>query len=147
MLLAFLIYYSRCLENPASGHSMFLNRQFWNCFKLFKNILYWHGLVADKVLIEMAFHSLLNRYLLIGLRVNPVPNDSALKSRQIVNTIPSAWRKGKSRVELQRFIDFVSSLGTSTGLSRDAVRNIVNQLKDLSAYEDSEKLEKTVLLA
>ena len=130
---------------------MFLNRQFWNCFKLFKNVLNWHGLIADKVLVDMAINSLLNRYLIIGLRVTPMqwpmgPKHSVSKSQQIINAIPSGWRDGKMRNELQRYIEFLNSLGTNAGLSRDAVREVANQLKNLSAREDSEKLEKTVLM-
>ena len=132
---------------------MFLNRQFWNCFKLFKNVLNWHGLLADKVLVDMAINSLLNRYLIIGLRVTlthwPMgPKDSVAKSQQIINAIPSEWRKGKMRNELQRYIEFLNTLGTHAGLlkMRDAVKETANQLRSLSAHEDSEKLEKTVLM-
>ena len=140
-----LPYLCRSLENPASGHSLFLNRQFWSCFKLFKNVLCWHGLLADKVLTEMALNSLLYRYLIIGLGVNPSPLDSVMKSRQIVNSIPSEWKKGNMLSELQRLVKYLSALGTSVGLPRDAIRDVANQLKVLSALQESETLEKGLL--
>ena len=143
----FLFFICRCLENPQSGHSLFLNRQFWSCFKLFKNVLSWHGLLSDKVLSDMALNSLLYRYLIIGLGVNPSPLDSVKKSKQIVNAIPSEWKKGKIRSELQRLVKYLSALGTSVGLPRDAVRDVAQQLKSLSAYQESEALEKSLLLA
>ena len=93
----------------------------------------------------MALNSLLYRYLIIGLGVNPSPLDSVMKSRQIVNSIPSEWKKGNMLSELQRLVKYLSALGTSVGLPRDAIRDVANQLKVLSALQESETLEKGLL--
>lgn len=69
-----------------------------------------------------------------------------MKSRQIVNSIPSEWKKGNMRSELQRLVKYLSALGTSVGLPRDAVRDVANQLKVLAALQESEILEKGLLL-
>jgi len=50
------------------------------------------------------------------------------------------------RSELQRLVKYLSALGTSVGLPRDAVRDVANQLKVLAALQESEILEKGLLL-
>ena len=49
------------VENPLSGHAIFLQRQFWGAFKLYRNVLAWHGILSDSLVAEMALNSILNR--------------------------------------------------------------------------------------
>lgn len=58
-------FYFRVQENKTS----FFQRQFCSGLKLFRNFLSWQGILADKSLREMAINFLLNRYLLLALRV------------------------------------------------------------------------------
>jgi hypothetical protein len=81
------------LENASSGHARFLSRQFWGAFKLFKNILSWHGILSDKILLDLAINSLLHRYLIIALTITPDPNDALVKCRFITAAMPSEWIK------------------------------------------------------
>ena len=59
-MIGFHVSYS-LLENPLSGHSAFLKRQFWGAFKLYRNVLAWHGILSDSLVAEMALNSILNR--------------------------------------------------------------------------------------
>lgn len=49
----------------------FFQRQFTMAVKLLRNILSWQGLLGDNQLKLLAITSLLNRYLLAGLRFSP----------------------------------------------------------------------------
>ena len=134
------------LEKADSGHALFLNRQYWSTFKLFKNVLSWHGLISDKILIELALSSLLYRYLIIGLGVAPNAKDTVIKSRLIVSAIPNEW---KSKSELERFATYLSgSLGLNPGLPRTgdgSVKDLVLQLNTLGYSDQANQLEKNVL--
>lgn len=50
------------MNNVMSERYMFSQRQYWTCFKLFGNILMWHGFLSDEVVQELVFDGLLNRY-------------------------------------------------------------------------------------
>lgn len=49
--------------------SSFFQRQFSSALKLLRNFLMWQGILSDIALKEIAILSLLNRYLLLGVRV------------------------------------------------------------------------------
>ena len=131
------------LEKPESGHSLFLNRQYWSSFKLFKNVLCWHGLISDKILIDLALSSLLYRYLIIGLGVLNSASiaharESVTKTKQIVKAIPKEW---KSKSELERFANYLSnSLGPLTGES--SLNELVKQLTELGFVDHANQLKK-----
>ena len=147
-------YSKQALENPLSGHSVFLHRQFWSCFKLFKNVLCWHGLIADKILMDLSLSSLLYRYLLIGLGVTQNPVDCVFRSRQIVQAFPDEWKQGfrnnpekmKNIIDLDRFTKYLITLGhTPSGMPRESVKEVVQLLKVLGATNEADSLEKKVL--
>ena len=50
--------------------------------KLLRNLLSWQGLLGDNRLKNLALGSLLNRYLLAGLRVSP-PTDALSKANMV----------------------------------------------------------------
>ena len=135
------------MENPTSSHAIFFNRQFWGCFKLYKNILKWHGLLADKIIADLALNSLLYRYLIIGLGVSPNQVESVQRSSEIVGDLPTDWKSPKCRMktELQRFAKYLSNLGNAPGLSREAVKEIVKLLRTLGFIDESESLERKIL--
>lgn len=62
--------------------SAFFQRQFANAVKLLSNIVRWQGLLSDEVICEIAIDSLLNRYLLMGIRISE-PTDAALKCHMV----------------------------------------------------------------
>ena len=144
-VFAFLSY--RYLENPSNNHAVFFNRQVWGCYKLFKNILTWHGLLADKIIADMALNSLLYRYLIIGLGVSPNQTESVFRCRHIVNAIPSDWKgpKGRMKAEIQRFAAYLGNLGSTPGLSREGVKEVVSLLRTLGFIDEADSLERKIL--
>ena len=116
---------------------------------MYKNVLSWHGLLADKVIADLALNSLLYRYLIIGLGFSPNQTDSVLRSQQIVSVLPNEWKgpKGRMKTELQRLAQYLSTLGIAPGLSRDAVKMVVNLLRTLGFNDQSESIERKVLRA
>ena len=82
-------------ESPAS---IFLERQTWSCIKLFKNVMLLDGILSHKVLCEIAFDSILNRYILLALQTS-VRNVS-YKCKRIVESIPKQWIKQHDDVKV-----------------------------------------------
>lgn len=62
----------------------FYQRQFAMAIKLLRNLLSWQGLLGDLKLKNIALGSLLNRYLVAGLRVSP-PVDALTKANMVCN--------------------------------------------------------------
>lgn len=103
--------------------------------KLLRNLLSWQGLLGDQRLKNIALGSLLNRYLLAGLRVSP-PTDSLTKANmvhkmlivffrnndftfllicwrlllQIMSTLPRAWLQGDTIEHLKMFANLIQQL-------------------------------------
>jgi GC-rich sequence DNA-binding factor len=120
----------RIADNPNGSHAAFANRQFWACFKLFRNILSWQGLMTDEILSDLALNAVLNRYLLIALGVNPNSADALTKSKQIVAVLPSEWKeRGSAREHLKRLANYLASLGNSLSGQREAVNEVFSLLK------------------
>lgn len=115
--------------------SSFFQRQFSSALKLLRNFLMWQGILSDIALKEIAILSLLNRYLLLGIRVNysnQIPNDFKLnsidlllklqvcspvdavtKAHHIVNTLPRVWLQQETILNsLDMFIAFLRTLLT-----------------------------------
>ncbi len=109
LLLLQCCFLFRNLDNSSSVQTKFLSRQFWGAFKLMKNIFNWHGILSDKILLDLGVSSLLNRYLVVALTITADSSDALLKSKFIVSAIPSEWIKsGKFRNgKLPRKLDHV----------------------------------------
>ncbi|TRY77169.1 hypothetical protein TCAL_15999, partial [Tigriopus californicus] len=108
-------YMKQVAENPSSPHAQF-----------------WQEMLGDKVLADLAVSSLLNKYLLIGLGMNPDPLDALVKTRQIVSALPSSWREiGVAKEDLGRFAQFLATLSAKP-VGPDGVRSIVEMLKLLN---------------
>lgn len=52
------------------ARSSFFQRQFCSALKLLRNILSWQGMLADEALKSMAISTLLNRNLMMAIRVS-----------------------------------------------------------------------------
>ncbi|XP_011307082.1 PAX3- and PAX7-binding protein 1 isoform X2 [Fopius arisanus] len=87
----------------------FFQRQFAMAVKLLRNILSWQGLLGDTQLKNLALGSLLNRYLLAGLRVSP-PVDALGKANMIMSTLPRAWLQGATIEHLKMFATLIQQL-------------------------------------
>ncbi|KAI4483442.1 hypothetical protein M0802_013384 [Mischocyttarus mexicanus] len=87
----------------------FFQRQFAMAVKLLRNLLSWQGLLGDAQLKNLALGSLLNRYLLAGLRVSSPP-DALFKANMIMSTLPRAWLQGETIEHLRMFATLIQQL-------------------------------------
>ncbi|XP_053593178.1 PAX3- and PAX7-binding protein 1 [Microplitis demolitor] len=87
----------------------FFQRQFTMAVKLLRNILSWQGLLGDNQLKLLAITSLLNRYLLAGLRFSPAV-DALSKANMIMTTLPRAWLHGGTIEDLNMFATLINQL-------------------------------------
>lgn len=87
----------------------FFQRQFAMAVKLLRNLLSWQGLLGDTQLKNLALGSLLNRYLLAGLRVS-IPNDALFKANMVMSTLPRAWLQGETIEHLRMFATLIQQL-------------------------------------
>ncbi|XP_035897334.1 PAX3- and PAX7-binding protein 1 isoform X2 [Anopheles stephensi] len=95
-------------KQAQEAKSSFFQRQFCSGLKLLRNITSWQGILADAALKELAIGSLLNRYLLNGMRVCS-PVDAIAKASTIVYTLPRVWLTPGASV-VQSMDQFISML-------------------------------------
>ncbi|EZA57752.1 GC-rich sequence DNA-binding factor [Ooceraea biroi] len=84
----------------------FFQRQFAMAVKLLRNLLSWQGLLGDMQLKNLALGSLLNRYLLAGLRVS-CPTDYIYI---YLLTLPRTWLQGETIEHLKMFAALIQQL-------------------------------------
>uniref|UniRef100_A0A1A9W1K5 GCF C-terminal domain-containing protein n=1 Tax=Glossina brevipalpis TaxID=37001 RepID=A0A1A9W1K5_9MUSC len=120
------IFPKQVQENKTS----FFQRQFCTGLKLFRNFLSWQGIVADKPLREMAINSLLNRYLLMALRVCSF-NDAISKAYMIVNILPTAWLQPNMETlkTLQPFVLYIKHIVDASDSTNPAFMQSVDKAK------------------
>lgn len=138
------LYPKSAVENKTSPHSKFQERQFWSAVKLFRNILFWNGLLPDDTLKELGLGKLLNRYLIIAL-LNAVPGpDIVKKCNQIAAYLPEKWFENSamrtSISQLENFIQFLlkSAHTLSRSEFRDEVKEIILILVKIRALNQAE---------
>ncbi|XP_037038522.1 PAX3- and PAX7-binding protein 1 isoform X2 [Bradysia coprophila] len=98
-------------KQSQEARSSFFQRQFCSGLKLFRNVLSFQGILADSALKEYAILSLLNRYLLMAMRVC-TPVDATSKAYIIVNTLPRIWLQPELAIleSLGLFITYLKSV-------------------------------------
>uniref|UniRef100_A0A182Q932 GCF C-terminal domain-containing protein n=1 Tax=Anopheles farauti TaxID=69004 RepID=A0A182Q932_9DIPT len=98
-------------KQAQEAKSSFFQRQFCSGLKLLRNITSWQGILADAALKELAIGSLLNRYLLNGMRVC-TPVDAIAKASTVVYTLPRVWLSpGTSVVQsMEQFVNMLQHL-------------------------------------
>lgn len=89
-------------------HSFF-QRQFSMAIKLLRNIISWQGLLGDTKLKNIALSSLLNRYVLSGLRILH-PTLAIKKADMIAKILPSAWSNGSNVEHFKMFAGLIKQL-------------------------------------
>ena len=106
-------------------------------------------LLHFQILVDTAITTVLNRYLLTALGMNPDPLDAAKKCRHVVAALPRGWlqQPGGSdaaavKTDLARLCGYLVQLGGKGGGGRDFVQDVVNLLKFLGFVEESEKLRR-----
>lgn len=76
------------IKSPAHA---FLERQTWSSIKLFKNAMLFDGVLSYQVLCEIAFDSVLNRYIMLALQTSVMNISCLYKCQKIVDSIPKQW--------------------------------------------------------
>ena len=133
------------MDSPSGPHAQFAHRQFWSCFKLIQNVLRWHGLLGDGLLSDLALTSATNRYLLIGLGLNPDPLDAIQKAKAVVAALPKEWMaaSGAFRKELERLAGFLANtLGGAKGIGPQAVEEVAAMLRTMGFDEEAATLRR-----
>uniref|UniRef100_A0A8D8U288 PAX3- and PAX7-binding protein 1 n=1 Tax=Cacopsylla melanoneura TaxID=428564 RepID=A0A8D8U288_9HEMI len=94
------------MNDVESGRtSLFFQRQFASAIKLLGNIVRWQGLLSNDIVIQIGIDSLLNRYLILGLRTFTDPLVAAEKCKMISNVLPRSWLNSNSGIsQLEMFI-------------------------------------------
>ena len=77
-------------DSNSPAHA-FLERQTWSSIKLFKNIMLFDSLLSYQILCEIAFDSVLNRYILLALQTSVMNVSCLYKCQKIVDSIPKQW--------------------------------------------------------
>ena len=72
----------RSLESKGAAWSFF-HRQFWQAFKLLKNVLLFDAIIGQQVLVELSLDAILNRYIMLAMQTSPL-NEEALKRCTLV---------------------------------------------------------------
>uniref|UniRef100_A0A0P6K0Q7 Putative transcriptional regulator binding to the gc-rich sequence n=1 Tax=Aedes aegypti TaxID=7159 RepID=A0A0P6K0Q7_AEDAE len=109
--------------------SSFFQRQFCSGLKLLRNITCWQGVIADGPLTDLAIGSLLNRYLLNGMRVC-TPTDAINKASMIVYTLPRVWLTAGSAV-VQSMTQFIAMLQHVSSQLDPAIGNHADLIEKL----------------
>lgn len=65
-----LSWVSFIIHRLQEARSSFFQRQFSSALKLLRNILSWQGILADDALKSLAISTLLNRNLMMAMRVS-----------------------------------------------------------------------------
>ncbi|KAG7187897.1 hypothetical protein KM043_013866 [Ampulex compressa] len=108
----------------------FFQRQFAMAVKLLRNLLSWQGLLGDTQLKNLALGSLLNRYLLAGLRVSS-PTDALCKANMVMSTLPRAWLQGETIEHLRMFATLIQQLSKQLDQANPAHNEVLEYSKSI----------------
>ncbi|XP_065201950.1 PAX3- and PAX7-binding protein 1 [Planococcus citri] len=115
--------------------NVFFQKQFASSVKLFGNLLKWHEIINETILIDIANCSLLNRYLLMAIRTLQ-PLEAAAKCHTVASLFPRTWLKEKSEAESQltQFFSFVKLLITQIDGTNPHGREAIEKLAEIIRY-------------
>ena len=102
----FVPIFSKQIMEP---RHQFFQRQFAMAIKLLRNFLSWQNVIEDEALKNVALVSLLNRYLLAGLRIMP-PAEGLIKANMIMSTLPRVWLQEETIEPLKLLAALVEEL-------------------------------------
>ncbi|XP_072388932.1 PAX3- and PAX7-binding protein 1 [Diabrotica undecimpunctata] len=116
--------------------SQFFQRQFASGLKLLKNITSWQGILNDNLLKELALRSLLDRYLLTGLKFCSLI-DAVQKVKLISLILPRIWLQS-STPEFKNFsnaiVNLHQQLDKNNPLHLEPIETITNIMKTLRSF-------------
>nr|XP_039273520.1 PAX3- and PAX7-binding protein 1-like [Styela clava] len=149
------LFPTSALTNLVSGPGAFFEKQTWSCIKLFENILFFNGILSPKVLQELAFTSLLNRYIMLSLQTSPITTASVLKCQRIAEAIPTDWLKNPDDIatDLSSFSRYLlhsakhihGQLSVCNDQDKRKARSCINQLGKILSHIGSDENSQEVL--
>ncbi|XP_076799807.1 PAX3- and PAX7-binding protein 1-like [Clavelina lepadiformis] len=116
-----------------SAHA-FLDRQTWTCIKLFKNAMLLDGMLSYEILCELAFDSLLNRYIVLALQTSVLNISCLYKCQRIVDSIPKSWfaKYENMSSHLKSLVRFLVHFAQTTKVSNElATKTLLKQIKTM----------------
>ncbi|XP_022193893.2 PAX3- and PAX7-binding protein 1 [Nilaparvata lugens] len=109
----------------------FFQRQFAMAVKLLSNIVRWQGIVSDEIIFELALDSLLNRYLLLAIRISE-PFQAAVKCYMVSSALPKVWlQPDNTPKQLKSLIDQANTISEQLDQTRPLARDAVDKLSCL----------------
>ncbi|OQV16038.1 PAX3- and PAX7-binding protein 1 [Hypsibius exemplaris] len=142
------VYSQRILETDKEAVA-FVSDQFRAAFKLFCNILLFHGILSNAALVELSLERLLNRYLLLPLRTSHDRKESVARCVAIAARIPEdRLCTGPSPPTVPKHLEMFCHVTTNLGKqnpSREEVADLSKILQRLKDFKGAEVLEKQLL--
>ena len=153
-------YPKALLKNQSSDHAVFFQRQFWGAFKLYFNVLAWHGILSDAFIVETSLSSVLNKYLVISLGVMASCGEHeevCSKCSHIIQVLPVPWITTQTNLEikagsiismeykneLQRFSNFLVRTFASENIriQTKCIENVTRFVRKFGSEYDIRTLE------
>ena len=153
-------YPKALLKNQSSDHAVFFQRQFWGAFKLYFNVLAWHGILSDAFIVETSLSSVLNKYLVISLGVMASCGEHeevCSKCSHIIQVLPAPWITTQTNLEikagsiismeykneLQRFSNFLVRTFASENIRIQAkcIENVTRFVRKFGSEYDIRTME------
>ena len=153
-------YPKALLKNQSSDHAVFFQRQFWGAFKLYFNVLAWHGMLAEAFIVETSLSSILNKYLVISLGVMAScgeHDEVCSKCSHIIQVLPAPWITTQTNLEikagcmnsmvykgeLQRFSNFLvrTFVGENIRIQTKCIDNVTRFVRKFGSEYDIRTME------
>ena len=131
------LYSKDAISDPNTETHNFFHRQLWSCVKLFGNMFEFADVLGVGQIQEMAFGSLLNRYIMIGLLTMGMGKEGLVKCRAVVDRIPEKWLRKVTKVS--RAESSESSSSSSTSSTYPPLENFAKHVKNSSVTFGKEK--------
>ena len=130
------LYSKDAITDSNSDTYGFFHRQLWSCVKLFGNMFEFSNVLGVGQIQEMAFGSLLNRYIMIGLLTMGMGKAGLVKCRAVVDRIPEKWMRKVTKVSRA---ESESSSPSSTSSTYPPLENFAKHVKNASVNYGKEK--------
>ncbi|XP_054271583.1 PAX3- and PAX7-binding protein 1-like [Macrosteles quadrilineatus] len=111
--------------------AVFFQRQFASAVKLLGNIVRWQGLLSDEVVSQVALDSLLNRYLLMAIRLSE-PIEAAHKCHMVGSVLPRVWlHTVNAPSQLMPFLNQVRTISLQLDINKPLQRDAYDKLSGI----------------
>jgi len=137
----FIPMYSKAqLESKNFLSLAFLQRQFWQAYKLLVNTMHWHWMVSRKKLQELAIKGIMNRYLCMALPFYPDTFYALECAKKVVGVLPKEWLEKSDEV-----VDGMESFAFMLQqLAKEVIKTSLNTSSDIEKKKTKILIQKTI---